>query len=65
MNERLRAPAHLAHTRIELAATLLQRGARGDAARARALLDQGQAVARELGIAHLAERARAVRDRLP
>jgi tetratricopeptide (TPR) repeat protein len=65
MNERLRAPAHLAHTRVELAATLLQRGDRGDVARATALLDQGSASAQTLGIAHLAMRARALREALP
>jgi DNA-binding winged helix-turn-helix (wHTH) protein/tetratricopeptide (TPR) repeat protein len=61
MNEGLRAPAHLAHTRVELAATLLQRGAHGDVARATALLEQGGDAARALGIAHLARRARALR----
>jgi DNA-binding winged helix-turn-helix (wHTH) protein/tetratricopeptide (TPR) repeat protein len=62
MNEHLRAPAHLAHTRVELAATLLQRGGRGDAGRATALLDQGSAAAQTLGIAHLAKRARVLRE---
>jgi DNA-binding winged helix-turn-helix (wHTH) protein/tetratricopeptide (TPR) repeat protein len=64
MNERLRAPAHLARTRVELADALLRRRGRGDAARAAALLEQARATARDLGIPPLAARAEGLRARL-
>jgi len=60
MNERLRAPAHLAQTRVELAATLLRRGGAGDVARSIALLEQGGDAAKALGLSHLAARAGAL-----
>jgi DNA-binding CsgD family transcriptional regulator len=53
--------APLAHTRHDLAAMLLGRGAPGDAARARALFDEALAEATRLGLAALARR---VRERL-
>jgi len=50
MNERMRAPGHLARSRVELAETLLGRDAPGDAGRAEALLGQADTAARELGL---------------
>jgi DNA-binding NarL/FixJ family response regulator len=53
LNEGFGAPTWLAHTRFELARVLLERG---DAARARALLDAAGATAQRLGMRALAER---------
>ncbi|WP_144186629.1 helix-turn-helix transcriptional regulator [Elioraea rosea] len=61
LNEATGGLAPLAHTRHDLAAMLLGRGGPGDAARARALLDQTLAEATRLGLAALARR---VRERL-
>ena len=56
-HERFGAPAWLARTRCEWAAMLSRRGGPGDAERARHLLDQALATARELGLASLERRA--------
>jgi tetratricopeptide (TPR) repeat protein len=50
-SERIAAPAHAARAQVELAQTLLARGAEGDAARARELLDVAMPAARDLGLA--------------
>jgi class 3 adenylate cyclase/tetratricopeptide (TPR) repeat protein len=55
--ERIGAPAWLARTRLEWARMLLARRASGDAERARGLLGQALATARELGLAGIEQRA--------
>ena len=57
IHERLGAPHWLARTRLELARMLLARQAAGDAERARDLLDQAMATARDLGLGNLERRA--------
>jgi tetratricopeptide (TPR) repeat protein len=54
---RIRAPAWLARTRLEWARMLLTRRQPGDATRARELLGQALATARELGLANVERRA--------
>jgi hypothetical protein len=56
-HERLGAPHCLALTRLERARMLLARRAAGDAERARELLGQALATARELGLGNLEPRA--------
>jgi hypothetical protein len=50
LHQRLAAPTWLARTRLEWARMLLRRGGPGDADRARELLGQSLATARELGL---------------
>jgi tetratricopeptide (TPR) repeat protein len=52
-HERMQAPIWLARTRLEWARMLLARRQPGDAERARELLGQALATARELGLAHI------------
>jgi hypothetical protein len=53
MNERMGAMPLAARTRYAWAAMLLRRGESGDADRAAALLDEGEAVARDTGMVRL------------
>jgi tetratricopeptide (TPR) repeat protein len=55
--ERTGAPAHLGRTFVEWARMLLARGQPGDADRARELLGQALATARELGLGNVERRA--------
>jgi tetratricopeptide (TPR) repeat protein len=55
--ERIGAPAHLGRTFVEWARMLLARGEPGDADRARQLLNQALAPARELGLVNVERRA--------
>jgi len=55
--ERIGAPAHLGRAFVEWARMLLARGEPGDADRARQLLDQAMATARELGLVNVERRA--------
>jgi tetratricopeptide (TPR) repeat protein len=50
-SERIGAPAHIVRTQVDLAQTLLARGADGDTERARELLDVAMSAARDLGLA--------------
>lgn len=59
-HERLRAPHWLARTILERARMLLARRAAGDAERARELLGQALATARELGLGNVERRAAAL-----
>ena len=59
-HERIGAPAWLARTRCEWAAMLLRRGEPGHADRARHLLDQALATARDLGLANVERRTLAL-----
>jgi DNA-binding CsgD family transcriptional regulator len=58
VHERMGARPLLAHTRREYAAMLLARRGRGDATRARSLLDQALALYDELGMEHYAAQSR-------
>ncbi len=60
IHERIGAPAWLTRTRLEWARLLGTRGWPGDAERARALLGQAQATARELGLGSVERRAAAL-----
>ncbi|MGH7752908.1 MAG: hypothetical protein ACREN5_08840, partial [Gemmatimonadales bacterium] len=57
LHERTRAPTWLARTRLEGARMLLDRRQPGDAERARDLLGQALATARELGLGNVERRA--------
>jgi tetratricopeptide (TPR) repeat protein len=63
-HERISAPIWLARTRLEWARMLLARKDRGDAQRARALLDQAITTARALGLANVQRRAGELLNRL-
>jgi hypothetical protein len=63
--EMIGAPAHLGRTFVEWARMLLARQQPGDADRARQLLDQALAAARELGLVHVERRAVAVLSQTP
>jgi len=56
-HERIDTPSWLARTRLERARMLLTRHQPGDAERARELLRQALATARELGLANIERRA--------
>jgi hypothetical protein len=60
IHERLKAPAWLAHTRLEWARMLLARRAPRDAERTRELLGQALDTARELGLGNVERRAAAL-----
>jgi class 3 adenylate cyclase/tetratricopeptide (TPR) repeat protein len=60
IHERIGAPAWLARTRLEWARLLGTRGQPGDAERARELLGQARATARELGLGGVERRAAAL-----
>jgi tetratricopeptide (TPR) repeat protein len=60
IHERLKAPAWLAHTRLEWARRLLARRAPRDAERTRELLGQALDTARELGLGNVERRAAAL-----
>jgi DNA-binding CsgD family transcriptional regulator len=64
MNERMGALSPLSHTQCDFADMLLGRGGPGDAAAARALLDQAGERAATLGLKALAGRVAALRERL-
>jgi tetratricopeptide (TPR) repeat protein len=64
-HDRIKAPAWLARTRLEWARMILARGQPGGAERARDLLGQALATARELGLATVERRAVALLDRTP
>jgi class 3 adenylate cyclase len=57
IEERIGAPAWLARTRLDWARMLVSRRSAGDAGRARELLDQALATARNLGLAGVEHRA--------
>ena len=59
-HERIGAPAWLARTRLEWARMLFARGQPGDPERARELLDQALATARDLGLGNVERRAAAL-----
>lgn len=61
-HEAMGAPAFLARTRVEWAAMLLTRGREGDLDRGRALLDQAEPVAAELGLLRLSRRIETLRS---
>jgi tetratricopeptide (TPR) repeat protein len=61
-NERMAAPSWLARTRLEWGRMLVLRGGTGDADRARALLGQALAAARQLGLGTVERRAAAMLD---
>jgi DNA-binding CsgD family transcriptional regulator len=63
MNARQGGRPWLAHTQHQYAGMLLARSANGDRDRAVALLDDALAIAREIGMAALAERAAALREK--
>jgi hypothetical protein len=65
IHERIGALVWLARTRLEWARMLLTRRAPGDAARARELLGQALAPARELGLANVERRAVALLQEYP
>jgi hypothetical protein len=56
------APSWLARTRLEWGRMLVLRGGTGDADRARALLGQALAAARQLGLGTVERRAAAMLD---
>lgn len=64
MNERLRARPYVVRTRRAWAAMLLDRGAPGDAARARELLTAGLAEAETLGMPREVIRFQRLRERM-
>jgi len=64
-HERIGAPAWLARTRLEWARMLLARKGSGDTERARTLLAQGLATARELGLGGVERQAVAVLGSAP
>jgi DNA-binding SARP family transcriptional activator/tetratricopeptide (TPR) repeat protein len=57
LNERIRSPLWVGHTRGDYASMLLRRGGAGDAERARTLLDQALGTASELGLHAVARKA--------
>ena len=61
-SERMGAPSWLARTRLEWGRMLVLRGGTGDADRARALLGQALATARQLGLGTVERRAAAMLD---
>jgi tetratricopeptide (TPR) repeat protein len=57
INERIRSPLWVAHTKRDYALMLLRRDGPGDRARARALLGEALAAANELGLHAVARKA--------
>jgi hypothetical protein len=64
-HDRIKAPAWLARTRLEWSRTLLADGQPEGVGRARGLLGQAVATARELGLVTVERRAVALLDRAP
>jgi hypothetical protein len=62
VHERMRAPFFLARTWLEWSALLLERGAQGDAERAREMLVDAREIARERGFAQIERRAERALD---
>jgi hypothetical protein len=60
MNARMRARPWLAHTQHEYAEMLLARDQEEDRSKAMSLLDEALAIARELGMKSLVEKAQAL-----